>query len=56
MQLEQEAKEWIKKRGTKKPPKRVDKYGDYLITVTNRVLLAHFYILYILIFLLFIFK
>ena len=45
MRLEQEAKEWAKKRGTKKPPKRIDKY---------RILLAHFYILYIFIFLLFV--
>ena len=45
MQLEQEAKEWIKKKEGVKPPKKFGKY---------RMLLVHFYILYSFIFILFI--
>ena len=42
--IEQEAKEWTKKRGGIKPPKK--KFGKY------KILLFHFYVLYFLVFVL----
>ena len=42
--IEQEAKEWTKKRGSVKPPKK--RFGKY------KILLFHFYFLYFLVFIL----